>query len=100
MARQGFKRWWTKLVSRPIERSTFVLFTSACLILLYWQRRPMTGMIWDVQNAAARAILLGLFGLGWLTVLVCTFFDQPLRSVRPATGDPLHAGQAVRAPAL
>jgi protein-S-isoprenylcysteine O-methyltransferase Ste14 len=73
MARQGFKKLWTKLVPRPVERTTYVLLASACLILMYWQWRPMTGVIWDVRNAAGRAILLGLFGLGWLTVLVCTF---------------------------
>lgn len=73
MARQGFKHLWTKLVPRPVERSTYVLLASACLILMYWQWRPMTGVIWDVQNAAGRGILLGLFGLGWLTVLGCTF---------------------------
>jgi protein-S-isoprenylcysteine O-methyltransferase Ste14 len=72
MARQGFKRVWTKVVPRPIERSTYVLLASACLILMYWLWRPMTGVIWDVQNAAGRWILLGLFGLGWLTVLVST----------------------------
>jgi protein-S-isoprenylcysteine O-methyltransferase Ste14 len=63
MARQGFKRFWTKLVPRPVERTTYVLFASLCLILMYWQWRPMTEIVWSVQNPAGRIILEALFAI-------------------------------------
>lgn len=73
MARQGFKKWWTRIIPEPIERSTFVLATCVVLGLLFWQWRPMTGVVWDVPSVAGTFILHAISGLGWLTVLVATF---------------------------
>ncbi len=73
MARQGFKKLLTKIVPEAAERSTYVLLSSLCLILLFWQWRPMGGMIWNVEEPHARLFLQALFVFGWLLVLVTTF---------------------------
>ena len=73
MARPFFKRAWTKIVPEPVERSTYVLFASLALILLYWQWRPITGPVWTVTNYAGATALMAVFWLGWLTVLLSTF---------------------------
>jgi protein-S-isoprenylcysteine O-methyltransferase Ste14 len=73
MARPGFKRWWTRFVPEPMERSTYVLFSSMALALLFALWRPMGGVVWDIQNVVLRALMYVLFAYGWLIVLVTTF---------------------------
>lgn len=73
MARPAFKRWITKMISPAMERSTFVLLSSLALLLIYWQWRPITTIVWEVQNPVFAYVLLGLFALGWLIVLLSTF---------------------------
>lgn len=72
MARPAFKKLWTRVVPEPIERSTYVLFASLALILLFTTWQPMGITIWNVENPAGRAALYGLSAAGWLTVLVAT----------------------------
>jgi len=73
MARQGFKRAWTRIVPTPVERSTYVLFSSLALILLFWKWQPMGGVVWTIENAALRYAVWTLYAAGWLLVLISTF---------------------------
>jgi methanethiol S-methyltransferase len=73
MARPWFKRAWTRIVPEPVERGTYVLFSSLALLLLFWQWRPMGGLIWSVESPAGRWAIHGLYSFGWLLLLVSTF---------------------------
>jgi methanethiol S-methyltransferase len=73
MARQWFKRAWTRIIPEAVERSTYVLMASLLLLLLFWQWRPIGGAVWKVENLAGRVILYAVYAVGWLTVLASTF---------------------------
>jgi protein-S-isoprenylcysteine O-methyltransferase Ste14 len=74
MARRSFKRWWTRIVPQPVERSTFVLAATAVLALLMWQWRPIAQpLVWRVEQPALALALQAVFWLGWTVLLISTF---------------------------
>jgi protein-S-isoprenylcysteine O-methyltransferase Ste14 len=73
MARPAFKRWWTRMVPEPAERSTYVLFSSLALIALFWFWQPMGGIIWNIDSAAGANAMYIVYAAGWLLLLYSTF---------------------------
>lgn len=73
MARQGFKRWWTRIIPPQLERSTYVLASSLALIVLFYFWRPLGGIVWDLEGNGVRTLLVALSLLGWSVVLLSTF---------------------------
>jgi protein-S-isoprenylcysteine O-methyltransferase Ste14 len=73
MARPAFKAAWTKIVPKPVERSTFVLFATVILALLMWQWRPMPAPVWNVESPLWSAVLWALCAAGFGLVLLSTF---------------------------
>jgi protein-S-isoprenylcysteine O-methyltransferase Ste14 len=73
MARQGFKRWWMRIIPPPIERSVFVLAASIALMILFYGWRPINNIVWDVRNPILHSLLWLLFWVGWGMVLLSTF---------------------------
>jgi len=73
MARQGFKRWWTRIVPEAVERSTYVLFASLSLALLCWQWESMPAVVWQIGNQQIATAVIVLSFVGWFIVLTSTF---------------------------
>jgi protein-S-isoprenylcysteine O-methyltransferase Ste14 len=72
MARPTFKKWWTRFVPQPTERSTYVLFSNIAMVLMFWLWQPMGGVVWNVEHGVGRALIFALFASGWLIVLYAT----------------------------
>ncbi|UVO30491.1 methanethiol S-methyltransferase [Bradyrhizobium arachidis] len=73
MARKGFKNWWTRYVPNCIERGTYVLMASLCLMFLYWQWRPLPTVVWRVEDPDIFVMIATLSFIGWATVFASTF---------------------------
>lgn len=73
MARPAFKRWWTRYVPEAAERSTYVLFSSVLLMLLFWYWQPIGGMVWEIESTAGRVVMYALFAAGLILILAATF---------------------------
>ena len=73
MARPQFKKWWTRIIPEAMERSTFVLFSSLALILMFWKWAPMTDVIWKIENSTFSTLIMIIYFIGWVTVLLSTF---------------------------
>jgi protein-S-isoprenylcysteine O-methyltransferase Ste14 len=73
MARRQFKQWWTRYVPQPVERSVYVLFASLALILLFWQWRPIPGVVWEIADPQIATAVMALSFFGWFLVLTSTF---------------------------
>jgi protein-S-isoprenylcysteine O-methyltransferase Ste14 len=73
MARQGFKRAWTRIVPHQAERSVYVLIASLMLIILFLFWRPIEGTVWDATGTAIEMLLWLGFAAGWGIVLLSTF---------------------------
>jgi len=69
MARRGFKTWIKKFIPEAIERSTYVMATNVVFALLFWQWRPMSATIWQVDAPWANGLLWAtcIFGWGFMT---------------------------------
>ncbi|MGI9308405.1 MAG: methanethiol S-methyltransferase [Gammaproteobacteria bacterium] len=73
MARPAFKRWWTQIVPKPIERSTYVLISSLLFALLFWQWRPMEAVVWSIDSGSGQALMWSLYGFGIVLLFASTF---------------------------
>src|SRR3979490_3168073 len=73
MARKQFKQWWTQYVPKPVERSTYVLFASLTLALLFWQWRPMPAIVWQIDDPNIVVTIVTLSLVGWVIVFTSTF---------------------------
>src|SRR5262245_45150667 len=73
MARPQFKAWWTKIVPKSVERSTYVLFAGLALLVLFVHWRPIPAVVWQIANPNVAMVVTGVSFFGWVLVFASTF---------------------------
>ena len=73
MARRQFKDWWAQYVPKSVERSTYVLFASLTLMLLFWQWQPLPAIVWQIGDPDVEAAIAAVSLVGWVIVFTSTF---------------------------
>lgn len=70
MAREGFKRVWTKIVPAHLERATYLAATAVALGILFRYWEPMPERVWQLEHPAAVGVAQALSWSGGLLVLL------------------------------
>jgi protein-S-isoprenylcysteine O-methyltransferase Ste14 len=78
MARRGIKARMARVLPGSAERSTYVLATSLCLGLMFWQWRSLPASVWRVEAQPWTGLLWGVCAVGWATALGSTFMIDHL----------------------
>jgi len=105
MARRSFKDWWARFIPPVLERSTYVLAASLCVVLLFWLWRPIGFVLWDTSHGAAGYGFVAVSFVGWLIAAGSTFLIDHaelfgLRQVFGASNAPAEASNEFKTPGL
>lgn len=73
MARPGFKRAFTRIVPKSVERSTYVLLSGLMMLFISLCWQPVAGSVWNVENPTGRLLLTMGYALGWGLCILSTF---------------------------
>ena len=72
MARTAFKDWLTRVVPPSVERSTYVLASNICLVILVAAWHPITDDVWRVTAQPWWTLLTVVALAGWAIALLST----------------------------
>jgi protein-S-isoprenylcysteine O-methyltransferase Ste14 len=73
MARRRFKQWWTEHVPASVERSVYVLISSATTIALCLAWHPITYVIWQAESALSLILWWSAFAAGFGILIAASF---------------------------